>query len=332
MRKYRNLVIASTLFLLLTSGIIYATSNNSRGSATDVSISKTVAEVTSGASPTLLKFTEPQTTSPLWGAYTGNTAESISTFESLVGRKMDIVAIFSGWGDEFPSEYAPFAFHRGKTLVIFWEQYGVTLDNIINGKSDGYISQYVADTRLYGGPVILAPFHEMNGNWDPWDGTREGNDPEKIIAAWKHVHDKFQGITNVKFAWTVNSDSVPDTPENSITAYYPGDAYVDYVAVDGFDFDGTQTWESIFAGTLNKLKSFRKPIYILSMASRAGNHKSKWITDALTIEIPRHPEIVGWVWFNENKGGEGGEEENWLVNSDATALAAFKKALSRQGI
>jgi hypothetical protein len=58
------------------------------------------------------------------------------------------------------------------------------------------------------------------------------------------------------------------------------------------------------------------------MACADGTQKAAWITDALTVQIPKHPQLAGWIWFNENK------EQNWLAWSNSAALAAFKAAIS----
>ena len=54
----------------------------------------------------------------VWGAYTGNTDQSMATFESFVGGHMSIDAVFWGWDSDFPTTTAG---TLGKTLVIFWE-------------------------------------------------------------------------------------------------------------------------------------------------------------------------------------------------------------------
>ena len=244
--------------------------------------------------------------------------------ESLVGKKMNLVATFSGWGDSFPSQFSTTVGSQGKTLVVFWEQFNVALDDIANGNNDTYIKQYASQAKAYGGSVMLVPFHEMNGSWTPWCGCVGNNTPAKVIAAWKHIHDLFQGDTNVKFAWNVNSNSVPDTSANAIENYYPGDAYVDYVSVDGFNFGNPWvSFAQIFNAPLAVLETYNKPIYVLSTASAQGNAKAAWITNAFTVEIQKHPKIAGWVWFNVNK------EANWLVNSDPASLTAFIGALPK---
>jgi beta-mannanase len=88
------------------------------------------------------------------------------------------------------------------------------------------------------------------------------------------VHKYFTDAPNVAFGWAVNSESVPDIQGNQIEDYYPGDQYVDYVGVDGFNF-GTpwQTWNQVFDRPLGKLIKYNKPIYLFSMASAEGPKK-----------------------------------------------------------
>lgn len=267
-------------------------------------------------------ITLPKTTLQ-WGAYAGDSANNLAAFESLVGKPVNIQSVFIGWGDAFPSSTASNLKLSGKTLLIFWEQYGTTVDSINAGNSDAYIAKFVQDAKISGASIILAPLHEMNGNWDPWDGTVGNNTPAKVITEWKRIHDAFSGVSNVKFAWDVNNESVPNTAANAISAYYPGDAYVDYVAVDGFNFGNPwQSFDTVFAGALSQLQTYHKPIYILSMGTVPDARKAAWITDALTVQIPKYPAISGWVWFNQN-----GADGNWLVNSDPASLVAFQTAV-----
>lgn len=257
-----------------------------------------------------------------WGAFAGYSANDLKEFEEMVGKPVDIRTVFVNWGTPFPNRLANELFASDKKMLLFWEHYGFTLDSIIAGEHDEYIKEFRNEAANYDGEIILAPFHEMNGNWDGWGGAVGNNTPGKVILAWQHIFGIFQGVTNVKFAWTVNSLSVPNIEENNISHYYPGEAYVDYVAVDGFNF-GTpwQSFERIFGNVLSDLKSYNKPIYILSMASAGGPKKADWITDTFKTQIPKHPEIVGWVWFNEDK------ERDWRVNSDSASLKAFRAIL-----
>jgi len=272
------------------------------------------------------KTISPSTTSAsalLWGAYPGDQPSDGPDFETRVGKKMNLQAVFINMGlDPFPSQFSPTIKDEGKTMIIFWEPYDFSLDDIIAGKVDTYIRRFAQAAKKYNGPIILVPFHEMNGDWSPWSGTLGTNTPEKVIEAWKHIHALFTEAPNVAFGWAVNHESVPDTPANQIENYWPGSDYVDYVGVDGFNFaDPWQSFEQIFDEALGKLAIYGKPIYIFSFASAEGPAKAGWIADALTLQIPKHSLIAGWVWFNQNK------EKDWRVWSDEDSLAAFKNNL-----
>lgn len=266
---------------------------------------------------------QPPQERKLWGAYTGDTADSFLDFEKLIDAKPDMYAVFVGWYDPFPAGLALPLKTNNQTLIVFWEQYDVRLDQILDGSQDAYIKQFAQDAKAYGVPVILSPLHEMNGDWSPWCGVAQGNSPEKVILAFRHMHNIFDSIDvqNIKWAWIVNNESVPDIPQNQIINYYPGDKYIDYVGVDGFNFgDPWESYDEIFSSSLEELKTYNKPIYIFSMASAQGPQKADWIKDALS-KIKSDSRIKGFIWFNENK------EENWLINSDSASLQAFKEGI-----
>ena len=274
-----------------------------------------------GKSESVLQNPTQKKYQQVWGAYTGNTVDSFISFQKQVGRQAQINAIFLDWGKSFPASSANPIKNADQTLVIFWEPNNVSLDKIVSGQYDVYAKEFAMQISNYKKPVILVPFEEMNGNWDAWDGTVGNNTPAKVVLAFQHVHDLFSGVKNVKWGWAVNNDSVPDTTANAIKNYYPGDRYVDYVGVDGFNFGNPwQAYSEIFSSALQQLKTYNKPIYIFSMACAEGPQKSAWIQDTLT-KIKADPSIAGWIWFNENK------EQNWLVSSDTASLQAFQSGI-----
>ena len=277
-----------------------------------------------------------------WGAFLPNSAPSdVTSLESQVGSPMNMRAVFVGWGNgagDFPSWLTSTLKSSNKTLLMYWEpaqngdtgntnQPNYNYDSINNGDWDTSIIAFAKAVKSYSSPVILIPFDEMNGDWYPWSGTNNGNSPTKHNAAYRHIHDLFasQGVTNVKWGWAPNNTSWPNTQANDLTAYYPGDEYVDYVGVDGFNFNSPWiSFNQIFSTALGKLSQYNKPIYIFSMASAEANDggakKAAWITDALT-QISQNTSVAGFIWFNENK------EKNWLIDSTSAARSAFSSSI-----
>jgi mannan endo-1,4-beta-mannosidase len=80
-----------------------------------------------------------------------------------------------------------------------------------------------------GVPVLWRPYHEMNGAWFWWGG-RPG--PQDFSRLWVNLYEyltEHHGLHNLIWVWNPNGayDGTPD-----FRPYYPGDAYVDVLAVD----------------------------------------------------------------------------------------------------
>jgi beta-mannanase len=211
----------------------------------------------------------------------------------------------------------------------FWDPAGgvsqpsFSLAKIAGGSFDTYLHAYAKSAKAFGSPVWLRPLHEMNGNWYPWGGTVNGNTPASFIAAWRHIHDIFvsEGATNVSFVWCPNADSVPATTANSISAYWPGDGYVDLLGLDGYNFGGSawRSFSSTFSSAYAKVTALSsKPVVVgeIGCATQGGN-KAAWITDMFKVIPASFPRIAGIAWFDADK------ECDWRVESDAASLAAF---------
>ena len=107
----------------------------------------------------------------------------------------------------------------------------------------------------------------------PWSEQTNGNSAGQYVLAWKHVHDIFTsvGATNVTWVWCIN---VEGSGETSMSELYPGDSYVDWIGMDGYNWGGTsghswQSFTSVFSQTYTDIQSLApsKPIIIAETAS-----------------------------------------------------------------
>ena len=166
----------------------------------------------------------------------------------------------------------------------------------------------------------------MNGDWLPWSGAANGRDPAEYVLAWRRVHSIFreEGASNAIWIWSPNSVDAPREAWNGFTRYYPGDAYVDWVGVDGYNWGTTREWSSwqSFGSIFDPVyRAFarRKPIMISEVSSaEAGGSKAAWIASAARTLKMRFPAVRAVVWFNIDK------EADWRVDSSASALHAFR--------
>lgn len=258
-------------------------------------------------------------------------------FESRTGTSVDIVAVHIHWGNErdFPSELGRAVLDRGATLMIFWNPMDYRVDtngqsdfhyrNILNGDWDEYIDAFVSDVEGYRGNVIIAPLEEVNGEWVHWSGVGGAyGTREEYLATYRYLREKFLHVQNVTFAWVINHVSVPDSDDNAITRYYPGDAYVDVIGINAFNF-GTPWigFDTLVRRVIQELILLEKPILISSTASAEGPLKPAWIEALFQSGYFRSGVLEGFLWFNENK------EKNWLVWSDDASEAMFASQIEK---
>lgn len=265
------------------------------------------------------------------GRWVDNTAakNEVTTFESQIGRKLAINQHYYSWTNTFPSGLEQWDVASGRIPLVSWD--GTTLSSITSGSQDSIIRARAAGLRGLGAPVFLRWGWEMNGNWYPWSGTANNTSgqydgPAKYIAAWQRIHDLFtaEGATNVAWVWCPNNESVPNSAWNSWRNYYPGDAYVDWVCIDGYNWGTSRSWSSwtsfkaLMSGVYNDYAA-RKPIMIGETSStEVGGGKADWIAQAASDIKTQMPAIKAFVWFHVLK------EEDWRADSSGSALLAYR--------
>lgn len=275
----------------------------------------------------------------------------IDSFERDVGYKSDIFLVYQSIEDTFyVDELRPIA-QSGHIIQLAWEpwdpfsasganQPAYSLKNISNGSLDGNIRRWARELRDFGYPVRIRPMCEMNGNWTSWSGTVNGNLRADYIPAWRHVHDIFvqEGANNVTWVWSPNRDGSAQDAQSTFNNYYPGDAYVDFIGISGYNWgtmysgpNWVSTWQSfteVFGYSYDVFASrSSKPLMISETSTtEVGGDKAAWITDAFAQLPARFPRFDSITWFNLNK------ETDWRVNSSAASLAAFRNAVAKLDI
>jgi hypothetical protein len=296
--------------------------------------------------------TDPITT----GVYIPGAAqdtERLGAFEALVGQPVGIVQWYQPWGADYShgSAYQPqldvralqSVSERGATPLITWEAWGTVngsdpsrVETIPTGVYDAYIDSWATGLRDFGRPVYLRLFHELNNQSYPWAYGNNGNSAADLIAAWRYVHDRFEaaGATNVEWVWA------PST-ENQLVPFrdiYPGDDYVDWLGVDGYNggtiypewWGGWVTPIEVFAASMASFAAIdaTKPVMIVETSTvEQGGSKADWIEE-LYVELPeRFPQLRAILWFNAAWGPD--DRANWLVDSSPASLAAYRSTLDQ---
>lgn len=307
--------------------------------ATTVPPATKAPTATSTVTPTVIAAKTPMNAIVLgaWIDQPWNGATLFDTYNSLIGVSPSVIVFAHDWVHRsFVASDFDFIYGRGATPMVTWmpNDYTVTgidprfaLANIIRGDFDAYITSYAQQAAAYGKPFYLRLAHEMNGDWYNWGMGVNGNTSDQYIAMWRHVHDIFaaNGATNARWVWCPN---ITAQGQRGFGDLYPGNGYVDWVALDGYNFGTSQSWSSwqsfatVFNASYQVITSLTtQPLMIAEVASaEAGGSKATWTTQGLLTDIPtNYPRIRAVLWFDQNK------EADWAINSSTEALTAYAR-------
>lgn len=270
------------------------------------------------------------------GSYPQPTADNIQAFETLQGSHIDFVSLFAlfdinTWSWVEP--YAETARKNESTLIITWMPNGYSAHDITDGMADLYIRHFAQDVKKYGWEIWLRPLHEANGDWYDWGTGKTGeiNTEESVVEAFRHIVKIFreESVKNVKWVWTTNSSNVGEN--TSFTGTYPGDDYVDFISIDGYNWGNKKCWSrwksfsQVFKKSYDALAGIDKPLFIAETScTESGGNKAEWIADMFKVLPEQFPRIFGLMWFSQSKSFEA----DWALNTSNAAVDAWKAGLN----
>ncbi len=272
----------------------------------------------------------------------------VTDFQRTVGKAPSIVAFnlpFEGCSPscnyyEFPVKQLSAIRSYGAIPMLNWasmssplaiDEPSFRLANVTGGAFDAYIRRFALAAKAWGHPFFLRFNWEMNGDWFPWGQGANSNTPGDYVAAWRHVHNIFAsvGATNVTWVWCPNVD--PNHEFGNLGALYPGDAYVDWTCLDGYNFgtlrhaNGWSTFDQIYSASysqiVNKIAP-GKPLMIGEVASSEhGGSKAAWITNMLAKLPTAYRQARAFVWFDWSANGD------WPIETSSASTAAFSRSI-----
>jgi hypothetical protein len=281
-------------------------------------------------------------------------AARVRSFERLADRKLAWVYFSDNWfkGIAFPGDAVEAVREAGAVPFIRllprsgWEEgkvdpkYG--LARIAEGRFDGDLRRWARAARGTRLPMLVDFAPEMNGNWFPWSGAFNGGEksgPATYREAFRHVVDLFrgEGAENVGFAFHANVRSAPDEPWNDLAAYYPGDAYVDWIGISAYGgvFPGFD-WEPLSRAldeVYPKLEalSATKPMAVLEtgVIEERGKDKAAWIRAAYSaLRSGKYPRVKAAVWWHERWTNADDRVSDVRIDSDPAATSAYRRAVA----
>lgn len=292
----------------------------------------------------LASLTQPAyaDTKTLLGVFYGQQGWQMSKVQALEnwqGKKNAVLNMFTSWCNETTSMDNLFKYqlrniwNNQNVPMLSWEPYlcspSSTPNDVevraANGEYDAYFSNWADRLKTFlSGPdgvygtsddrrVYIRLGHEMNGDWYPWGAAMGNNSPSDYVNMWKHVKNildsKKLDANHVQWVWCVIN---VDIGGYSAESFYPGDDYVNWIGIDGYNWGNSlspsswKTPEQVFGSMIRRMRAMtNKPITIPEVGSTtyttSGNNteaKLQWIDDALKYIVAQNIKMI--VWFNED--------------------------------
>lgn len=269
---------------------------------------------------------------------TVNSSVVLRQVEQKLGCTFAAVRWFQDWNTPFNQAYAREITARGQDLELSWQprirnargQFtGVPYREIAQGKHDPYLRKFAREIWQVGTPINISFAPEMNGNWGVYQ-LGPSNTPADFVRAWQQLVRVFRSErAPVRWIWAVNIQ-FPDM-KNSYRSLYPGDAWVDEVGLDGYNWGTTHSWnrwlsfQDTFGPSYQELKRLTtKPIQLGEVGSvEQGGDKARWIKE-MCRDLPGFKRVRRAFWFHLKDGAV-----DWRITTSAASLEAFRKCTAR---
>lgn len=270
------------------------------------------------------------TTEPAKGAYWGVHSSSWQDFQSEIGRKVAIVHEYASFGRTFPDKDEEAVSREGSLPLVAWD--GGNWARIASGADDAYLNKEAHDLAVFGKPIMVSFEHEE-------DITRGQGTAPQYVAAARHVHALFEsdGATNVIWVWNVTG-YLPYHP----ASFYPGDAYVNWIMWDPYNWYRCQPYGSTaWLSFAQKVRPFynwltdnsgpghdylSKPWGLAEYGTVEGptpQSKADWFK-AIPKDLKSMPNLKALIYFN-SEAVTGGRHCRWLINTSPQSLAAYRQ-------
>jgi hypothetical protein len=185
------------------------------------------------------------------------------------------------------------------------------------------IVRWAQTIKARGGTVMVAYNHEPEAAAGGYRGTAA-----EFIAAWRRVVTIFnqQGATNVE--WTLQMTAyafrVNTGDARHISRWYPGDAWVDNVGADAYNWNVCGEG----SGKHNELSTLGAPVLAFArahgkkasfpeFASHANSSRVQWIRNAHQYLLANHDIITAAFYFNRPPTVAANGDCRWSLSTSA---------------
>ena len=186
------------------------------------------------------------------------------------------------------------------------------------------------------GAPVLPPHHARDERLVglPVAGDTERQHARRVrsgLEAHRRHFPTGRRACNATTVWCPNID-YPDSPNPSFASLYPGDDYVDWTCLDGYNWgtnrsSGWQSFDTVYNYSYHEILEFApsKPMMIGEFGSvEQGGSKAEWFADALATQLPQqYKQMRAAVYFNWQFDGV-----DWRIETTAESQDAWRAAIA----
>ncbi len=218
--------------------------------------------------------------------------------------------------DRFPNT----ALQSGLWMVGTWDVAQRTAD----GEFDPVIRAFSSWAKAAGRPIYLRIGYEF-------DGPHNELEPTQYIAAYRRIVDimRAEGVDNVAFVW--HSFAAPPAGGRPISAWWPGDDYVDWVAVSLFGQMYASTPGRYVDAVFDFARDKKKPVMVAEASPINGINAastaawSSWFAKVFSLSYARNIKAISFISQNWQQNPSNGVEwgDARLPNNELISQAFF---------
>jgi mannan endo-1,4-beta-mannosidase len=264
---------------------------------------------------------------PAGGRYLGISVPHtalIAPTERAMGITANVVSLYYSIGQTVDMNTVMNLCAEHVLPILEFDSDTMPVSKITAGAADPYLKNLAQQIAIMHEPVGVDFDHEFNGKWYLW-GYRYIA-PAQFVAAWRHIVTIFRqnGAGNAIWVWNPNVTMEPPSTTGDLQPWYPGNAYVNWVGLDGYYFGAGRNYANIFDHTISQVRALTKdPIIIMETGASPASGRVRAITN-LFNGVTKTQGLLGLIYFDYDKD----PDHNWYINNDPPALAAFRAGAS----
>ena len=274
------------------------------------------------------------------------TTEAVQQLEGSLGAEFPIIRGFHRWEQTLNNGFNNWVASSDRTLMISVKPLRANGDivrwaDIASARPGSQIHnemiRLAREVAQLDGEVWFTFHHEPEAGPNIVYGTSS-----EYIDAWRAMHRVFgQEGASVQWVWAMTSFGfdVDESDRRYAGAWYPGDAYVDFLGADPYNWNqcrgnDAEVWtslEDLVAGFLEFGELHpNKPLVLPEFGSAEGSsgRKAQWLDDAASFF--KRPDIAdrfeAAIYFHNDH--ETSEQCDWWLDSSGPTLSAAQRIIN----